>query len=112
MENEPLYIVEDALQNKNELATASYKVDVQSNLRSNVIVTYAPNVPSGERKPVVVKLPANFVAQLATIPVEVQGCPIEVLIKLCHKIINNQGKSILEEEKKEVVVPSSLILPD
>lgn len=100
-----LYIVEDVLRRGNEQATATYKVDIQNYLQGHVVVTYATDTSNEFKRPGVIKLPAKFIAELATIPIEIQGCPIEILIKLSHKIINNQGQSILEQQKEKIILP-------
>ena len=100
-----LYIVEEVLRRGNEQATATYKVDIQNNLQSGVMVTYATDLSNEFKRPGVIKLPSKFISELATLPIEIQGCPIEILIKLSHKIIDNQGKSILEEQKEKLILP-------
>jgi hypothetical protein len=108
-----LYVIQDMLQAANgDMANAVYKVDVQHKLSSNVVVTYAPLKETESKRPGVIKLPAHFIEQLCTLPLEIQGCPIEVILKLAHNIKAKEGTSVLVEEKEIAVNAPKLIIPD
>lgn len=88
-----------------DVARAEYFVDQHSNLVSDVTVEYVPYNPSEIKRIGAIKVPIKFIKQLQTMPLELWGVPLEVLVKLAHKIKESEGTSVLEITKK-------IILPD
>lgn len=110
---QPLYVIQDMLQGSNgDMVNAVYKVDVQHKLSSKVLITYAPAKETELKRPGVIKLPAALIDQLCTIPLEMQGCPIEYILKLAHNIKAKEGTSVLVEEKEIVAETPKLVIPE
>ncbi len=105
MEDEPLHNIESIVQNGVDIATANYKTTIDGYLRSPVMVTYATPAITQNKKPGVVKIPQQFIQQLATLPIECFGIPIELLIRLSHHIINSENKSVIQTPEKKLVLP-------
>lgn len=107
-----VYLVNQAIENAIGACHAEYSIDIQSYLASDVMVSFVPAVQSENKRAGAIKVPAHFIKQLASIPQEIQGVPIEFLIKLAHKIKDDEGKSILDitNEKKIDIPQKRLIL--
>jgi len=75
---------------------AEYAVDVQNRLDGAVIISFVPSVPSETKRAGTIKVPASLLNQFATFPIEIQGVPIEFLIKLAHKIKQDENKSVFD----------------
>jgi hypothetical protein len=106
--NDPiqLFVIERGLQTKNgDIATATYKVDIHNKLSSDVILTFAPSVETETSKPRVIKLPLRLMVELLSIPLEMHSVPIEVLLKLAHKIKAEEGVSVIEPVKSKLILP-------
>ena len=82
-------------------AVAEFKVNVNNVLQSDVLLTYAPYIISGHKRPGVIRLPKKLVEQLRGIPDEMHGVPIDVLIRISKGISEDEGKSIIEELGKQ-----------
>lgn len=105
------YLANASIQNAIGVCHAEYSVDIQSNLVSDVIVSFVPAVITENKRAGTIKVPAHFIKQLATIPEEINGVPIEFLIKLAHKIKSDSGKSILDiTNEREIVKPNKELI--
>lgn len=112
-ENKPKdYLTNAAIENSIGACHAEYSIDIQSHLVSDVMISFVPVVQTENKRAGAIKVPARFIQQLATIPIEIQGVPIEFLIKLAHKIKGDEGKSILDitNEKKIETISKRLII--
>jgi hypothetical protein len=78
-------------------ATAEFAVDVNNNLQSDVLLTYAPIIFSENKRPGVIRLPKALIDQLNGFPREMHGVPIDVLIAIAKGIKADEGKSVLTE---------------
>lgn len=111
MENKQLFIIKDIVTTSSgDIATAEYFVDIQNNLESSVTITFATPNESETKRCGVIKLPKKLIEQLLTIPLEMQGVPIELILKLAHSINNKKGKSRLEENKEIVKNDAKIII--
>lgn len=77
------------------IATATFKVNHEGKLTESVIVAFAPQNPSENSRPAAIKIPERFISQLTTLPIEIQGVPIQILIKLAHEIQKYKQKEII-----------------
>ena len=92
--------------------TFEYVVNEKEELIAPVLLTFCPIRISEHRKPCVIKIPVHFIQQLQTLPSEIQGCSIDVLIRCAHYIQNQEKYCKQQKEKEnEAVCDSSLILP-
>lgn len=110
-EDKQLFIANAVIQNSIGALHAEYSVDIQNRLEGAVIVSFVPFVPSDTKRAGTIKVPASFINQLATFPVEIQGVGIEFLIKLAHKIKQDEGKSVLDiTPDKKIETPTKKII--
>lgn len=101
-----LYVVVDSISTHDGEAIAEYHVDINYNLQgSYVSVSYATTRNTQDKHTAAIKVPKKFIEQLQTIPKELWGVPIELLIKLAHNIKHNAGKSVLEQDKPKLILP-------
>jgi hypothetical protein len=106
-----LFIANATIQNSIGALHAEYSVDVQNKLEGAVIVSFVPSVPSDTKRAGTIKVPASLLSQFATFPIEIQGVPIEFLIKLAHKVKQDEGKSVYTvNTEKAVEVPKKIII--
>lgn len=85
-------IVYDGLEG---IATATFKIDQLKTLKGPVIVAFAPIKASENSRPAAIKIPQRFIEELTQLPIEVQGVPIQILIKLAHEIQKNKQERII-----------------
>jgi len=105
------YLVNQAIENPIGACHAEYSIDIQSHLVSDVMISFVPVVQTENKRAGAIKVPAHFIRQLASIPIEVFGCPIEFLIKLAHKIKGDEGKSILDiTNEKKIDIPQKKLI--
>jgi len=110
-EGKQLFIANATVQTSVGALHAEYAVDVQNRLEGAVIISFVPSVPSETKRAGTIKVPASLLNQFATFPIEIQGVPIEFLIKLAHKVKEDEGKSVYEvNTEKKVEVAKKIIL--
>lgn len=79
------------------LAACECKVNVNNELRSGILITFAPSRSSDDARPAVAKFPQTLIIQMAQFPLEMQGIPWGIIAKFAHELQSNKGKSVLEE---------------
>lgn len=95
---EKVYAKKISFQDSRGNAEIEFTVNVRNELIGDfVLVTYCPFIINPNKRPGVVKMTTKFMRQLLQIPAEVQGVPIDVLVKLAGGIKLDEGKSVLTE---------------
>lgn len=88
------------------IAKAEFIVDISNKLVGPVIVTNLPIRPSKSNRSVVVKVPQKFIEQLQTLPIELEGVPLSILVRFAHAIKEDEGQSVIECLRSQEVDPT------
>lgn len=87
-------------------AIAEFKVSIRNELISDVLISFAPVKPKQDARPTVAKFPQALIKQLTMFPVEMQGIPLGVIVKIAHEIDKDKGKSVIEEIRSQEMIQS------
>ena len=80
-------------------ALVEYNVSFDKDILDFVYITFMPTTALEGVNPGVIKIPKKFIEQLRTIPTQVQGVPIEVMINVANAIKK-------EKEQQSIIIPN------
>jgi hypothetical protein len=81
-----------------EVAQIQWDVDNQRQFVGDITVKYQPIITTDELKPCTIKFPNQFVHQLRGVPKQINGVPIEVLIRIAHFVIEQNVQETFHNE--------------